>query len=224
MSSECRSIFSESFPLLLGRLSLHAKGVWMDGDLNKYDLHHRVTHHARMSDAEWETAYAEAWHAYYTPQHIETVIRRAAALPGGRPRAKMRLMLWFYLMYRIEGLHPRRPVHQIPQDRRPDQPIEHPLVFYPKYAVGIARKAGQYAAMVRTAYRLLRRVERDPHAAAYRDLAITPPASDELETLAMFHETSGGEAAVAKKRREDELRTKVAHLPGRRIEVGALQA
>ena len=48
--------------------------------------------------------------------------------------------------------------------------------------------------------------------ASYRDLAITPPAADEIETLAMFQETSGGEAAVAKKRREDELREKVAKL------------
>ena len=28
---------------------LHAKGVWMDPDLNKYDLNHRVTHHPIMS-------------------------------------------------------------------------------------------------------------------------------------------------------------------------------
>ena len=83
--------------------TLLRQGVWMDADLNKYDLNHRVTHHPRMSDAEWEAAYREAWHAYYTPEHMETVIRRAAACPGGRPRAKMRLMLWFYLMYRIEG-------------------------------------------------------------------------------------------------------------------------
>ena len=26
----------------------------MDSDLNKYDAHHRVTHHAKMSDQEWE--------------------------------------------------------------------------------------------------------------------------------------------------------------------------
>ena len=62
----------------------------MDPDLNKYDLNHRVTHHPRMSDDEWDEAYDEAWHAYYTPEHMETVIRRAAALPGGRPRSKMR--------------------------------------------------------------------------------------------------------------------------------------
>ena len=153
--------------------------------------------------------------AYYSPQHIETVIRRAAALPGGRPRAKMRLMLWFYLMYKIEGLHPLEGGMfrlKYRRDRRRSLPIEHRLFFYPKYFLETARKAGQYAIMVWSAYRMLRRVERDATKKDYSDLAITPPSPDDLETLAMFNETSGGEAAVAKKRREDELREKVARL------------
>ena len=29
-------------------------GTWMDPDLNKYDLTHRVTHHQKMSDEEWD--------------------------------------------------------------------------------------------------------------------------------------------------------------------------
>jgi hypothetical protein len=40
---------------------LSAKGVWMDPDMNKYDLNHRVAHHSKMSDAEWEEAYRIAW-------------------------------------------------------------------------------------------------------------------------------------------------------------------
>ncbi|HYM99170.1 MAG TPA: radical SAM protein [Aestuariivirgaceae bacterium] len=195
--------------------TLLTKQVWMDGDLNKYDLNHRVTHHPKMSDAEWEAAYREAWHSYYTPQHMETVIRRAAALPGGRPRAKMRLMLWFYLIYKIEHLHPLEGGLfrlKYRKDRRGGMPIEHPLVFYPRYAGEIVKKASGYAWMIWNAYRLLRRVERDQKKVAYSDLAITPSDENELDTLAMFHETSGGEAAVAKKRREDDLRTKVARL------------
>ncbi len=57
--------------------ALHNKGVWMDPDMNKYDTNHRVVHHARMPDAEWEEAYKLAWREYYTPQHMETVMRRA---------------------------------------------------------------------------------------------------------------------------------------------------
>ena len=40
---------------------LWQKGVWMDPDMNKYDLNHRVSHHPKMSDAEWEDAYRAAW-------------------------------------------------------------------------------------------------------------------------------------------------------------------
>ena len=60
----------------------------MDPDLNKYDLNHRVTHHARMSDAEWEDAYRAAWDAFYTPDHMRTILSGAAAHPtGGRSSA-----------------------------------------------------------------------------------------------------------------------------------------
>jgi hypothetical protein len=41
--------------------TLWQDGVWMDGDLNKYDLSHRVTHHPRISDADWEETYRAAW-------------------------------------------------------------------------------------------------------------------------------------------------------------------
>ena len=58
----------------------------MDPDLNKYDLNHRVTHHPQMSDAEWEEAYRAAWANYYTPEHMRTILRRAAAHPLGRPK------------------------------------------------------------------------------------------------------------------------------------------
>lgn len=198
---------SEDHRTLLGR------GDWMDPDLNKYDLHHRVTHHPKMSDGEWDEAYREAWAAYYNDAHLETVIRRAAANSKGRPRATMRVMLWFNLMFQIEHLHPleggifRRKVRR---DRRPDLPIEHPLVFYPKYAAETAAKAIRYAKMIRNAYRIYSRVMRDQNRSAYRDIAILPLEEDELEKLTMFTETSGGAAAVAKKHWNDDQRAKVA--------------
>ena len=189
--------------------------IWMDPDLNKYDLNHRVTHHAQMSDAEWESVYEEAWHSYYSPEHFKTVISRAAALPDGRPRAKMRLMLWFYMMLCIEKVHPleggvfRRKYRT---DRRGGLPIESPFVFYPKYWAETAGKAFRYARMFYDGYRIYRSVARDPASASYTDLAITPPKADELESLEMFSMTSGGRAAVAKKHREDDQRAKVARL------------
>jgi radical SAM superfamily enzyme YgiQ (UPF0313 family) len=61
------------------------KSIWMDPDMNKYDLNHRVSHHSTMSDAEWEDAYRAAWSAFYTPEHVRTILRRSAAYKLGRP-------------------------------------------------------------------------------------------------------------------------------------------
>jgi hypothetical protein len=198
---------SEDHRTLLGR------GEWMDPDLNKYDLHHRVTHHPKMSDAEWDQVYREAWAAYYTEGHLETVIRRAAASPRGRPRATMRVLLWFSLMFEIEHLHPleggifRR---KFRRDRRPNLPLEHPLVFYPKYAAEIVTKVVRYGKMIGRAYRIYGRVMRDPNRRTYSDIAVAPLEADELEALTMFTETSGGAAAVAKKHWTDDQRARVA--------------
>src|SRR5262249_62188619 len=56
---------------------LWGKGVDMDADLNKYDLEHAVTDHPRMTREELEAIYQEAWSLYYTPAHIERLLRRA---------------------------------------------------------------------------------------------------------------------------------------------------
>jgi hypothetical protein len=43
---------------------LWKQGAWMDPDFNKFDVHHRVTHHPTMSDAEFDRTYRDAWMAY----------------------------------------------------------------------------------------------------------------------------------------------------------------
>jgi hypothetical protein len=42
----------------------------------------------------------------------------------------------------------------------------------------------------------------------YSDLAIAPPKADEFEALDLYHETTGGEAALARKYRDDGIRTR----------------
>lgn len=188
--------------------TLLERGEWMDPDLNKYDLHHRVTHHPRMSDEDWDETYRAAWAAYYNGAHMETVVRRAAAIPNGKPRAKMRAMLWFSLMFQIENVHPleggifRRKYRR---DRRPSLPREGVLPFYVRYGAEIAAKACRYGLMIRKAYGIYRRIEADPTKGSYSDLAITPAQDSELDTLALFTETSGGNAATAKKRKARAL-------------------
>ena len=84
---------------------MHEAGEWMDPDLNKYDLHHRVSHHPKMSDAEWEETYKAAWAAYFTWEHMETVTRRHARLRGNRPKKALQYLNEFRMLYENEGVH-----------------------------------------------------------------------------------------------------------------------
>ena len=108
----------------------------MDPDMNKYDLNHRVSHHPKMSDAEWEDAYRAAWEAFYAPEHVRTILRRAAACRLGRPKTTLTTLLWFKLVSAYEGVHPleggafRR---KFRRDRRDGLPRENPVLFYPRY-------------------------------------------------------------------------------------------
>ena len=52
------------------------------------------------------------------------------------------------------------------------------------------------------------KIKRDPERYAYTDLAITPPMTDELETLSLYQDTSGGSNAVDRKHAADRLREK----------------
>jgi hypothetical protein len=48
-----------------------------------------------------------------------------------------------------------------------------------------------------------------PDGLTYTDIAIAPPQEDELDTLDLYHATSGGEAALARQRRHDAIRARV---------------
>ena len=48
-----------------------------------------------------------------------------------------------------------------------------------------------------------------PDRRTYSDLAIAHPGSDEFDRLDLYHATAGGEAALARKLREDRLRVHV---------------
>ena len=189
--------------------NLWQNGVWMDGDLNKYDLSHRVTHHTRMTDSDWEEAYRAAWESFYSPDHIRAILRRAAANPKGRPRTIVVALLWFKLAVLFEGVHPleggalRRKGRR---ERRPGLPRESILSFYPRIAIETAVKAGHYAAVIYQVQKILKETLAAPDHRAYSDVAIAPPEADEFDNLNLYRLTKGGEAAVARKRRDDLLR------------------
>jgi len=192
--------------------TLLREGVWMDPDLNKYDLNHRVSHHPKMSDQEWDEAYSAAWESYYSTEHIGTVLRRAAAHKRGRPGNKLFLMLWFYLMVRYEGVHPLEGGYfrlKVRRDRRRGMPIENPIVFYPRYWGEMIWKHLQYVRILARLYPIYRGIKKAPDRYTYTDLALSQASEAEFESLAMFTETQGGETAVAARRRHDTVRDKV---------------
>jgi hypothetical protein len=188
---------------------LSQKGVWMDPDINKYDLNHRVSHHPKMPDADWEEAYRAAWQAYYTPDHLRTILRRVAANKLGRPKTTLTTILWFTLMIAYEGVHPLEGGAlrlKYRRDRRHGLPLESRLAFYARIARETLAKFRGYWTVYRQARRILDEVLAAPDRWTYTDLAISPPREDELETLDLYHATSGGEAALARKRRDDAIR------------------
>jgi hypothetical protein len=188
------------------------KGVWMDADLNKFDLNHRVSHHPKMSDAEWDEAYHAAWAAYYTPEHARTVLRRVATNRPAMLNSIASTLLWFNTMIPIEGVHPLEAgVLRLKsrRDRRPGLPIESPLAFYPRLWRETAHKLGQYWSVYRMLRAAVKAVKADPNRAAYTDIAITPQVEGEFDSLDLYHATLGGEAALARKRRDDAIRAGV---------------
>ena len=185
------------------RKKLYA-GEWMDSDLNKYDLHHRVATHATMSNEDWEEAYQSAWRNYFTLDHMETVARRHARRANGRPNRALQYMNEFRMLYRNEKVHVleggviRRKRRR---SRRPGMKIEPALVFYPRYWFESVRKILNYLYGFREEKRLLKRVLADPERHEYMDVAISPPSEGELESLGLFNETRGGAEAVVRESR-----------------------
>ena len=98
------------------------------------------------------------------------------------------------------------------RDRRPGMPIDGMLQFYLKLVAQTWRKLRVYAPLAWQGWHIGRKVRNDPNRYAYRDLAIEPVVEQELDTLALFAVTSGGEGAVQKKRGEDLARARLAAL------------
>ena len=53
----------------------------------------------------------------------------------------------------------------------------------------------------------IREVVTAPDRGSYSDIAIAPPRENEDETLDLYHATRGGEDALARRRRDDAIRT-----------------
>jgi radical SAM superfamily enzyme YgiQ (UPF0313 family) len=186
---------------------LWQKGAWMDRDMNKYDLEHVVADHPKMTRDAWAAIYRSAWDLYYTPEHIETILRRAAA-SGGRVSHLAGLLFSFGRFIAIENVHPlqggvlRRKYRR---DRRPEFPIEPVWTFYPKYLWGVFRSWTLMSKEFLAIERMRRRVLHDPRKSLYTDLALTAVADDETETLELFTHNEGAKAEVERAHKIAEL-------------------
>jgi hypothetical protein len=188
------------------------KGVHMDADLNDYDGEHVVTAHGKMTRSQWQRAYEEAWLRYYTPEHIETVLRRAHA-NGVKLYMLLEFLLLFSFAIRIEKLHPLqsgilRLRH--PSERRPGLPVEPAWRFYPTFFVttliNVARLATEFAKVLW----IYRRVKNDSNARSYTDQAMTTLTDADEENLQIYTNSEAARDAVRHARKIKELTAGVA--------------
>lgn len=178
-------------------------GVVLDTDMNNYDTQHVVMDHPRMSRADWQAIYREAWDLYYTDAHVATVLRRARAW-GYDPEAMLGKLFAFHAPVVYERIHPlegglirRKSRH----DRRPGWPIEHPLVFYPKRVWEFVRTYSGAYAMHRRYRRILDEVMAEPVPTVDQDLAMTPVAAGEEASLALYTATDAAQSYVRRRTR-----------------------
>jgi hypothetical protein len=184
----------------------------MDADMNRYDAEHVVTDHPRMTRAQWEEAYRTAWTRYYSPEHIERLLRRAAATGGSVSRLAT-MIFGFAGAVAIEGVHPLQcgiVRFKWRTDRRPGLPIESIWRFYWRETGVALRKPVKYVKLWLMIERLRRRIRKDPARASYTDQALAPVEAAETESLALFTHSEEARAAVQHARRIKELTAKAS--------------
>jgi Radical SAM superfamily len=186
---------------------LWKKGIPMEPDLNKYAAEHACTDHPRMSRRQLEDIYREAWGLYYTPQHMKTLLRRAAAT--GLPMVNLaKYLLAFSTTDRLERVHPLqgglvRLKH--PSERRPGLARESAWIFWPRFVWETVKKHAILAGTIGKLFIWKTAIARDPQARAYMDQALTPVRDEDEATLDLLNKTTGARAAVAHIKKVAEL-------------------
>ena len=193
---------------------LHNEGVWMDPDMNRYDLEHVTTGHPKMSPQELRDIYLRAWDIYYSPEHIATIFRRAVASPIKSVKL-VAMVLWFYGMLRYEKVHPLQAGAWRIKDRsqrRHGLRRENPMVFYPKRAYQILTTYVPLLLMHRRLLKLHESIRRGASATSYVDTATTAVADHDVEHLDLFNVSDAARNSVAKAKAQ-QARINKALLP-----------
>lgn len=80
------------------------QGVWMDPDLNNYDLVHRVLRHPKMTDTEVDRVYREAYRRFYEFEHMKTIMKRTFGLGSNRKKGLVKFLLGYGIMRQVWGV------------------------------------------------------------------------------------------------------------------------
>jgi hypothetical protein len=177
---------------------LYRRGVEMSSDLNNYDVEHAVTGHPRMTAAEWQSIYDQAWHLYYSPEHIKTLLRRAKA-SGIRSTRMAFTIFYFYASYAFEHVHPLQSGvirRKNRRQRRSTFPRENLVAFFTRR---LRDYLGTYPRGLRFLCRieaLRRAVEREPKGLNYKDLALSAIAEEYGSELHLFNVTESARQAA----------------------------
>ena len=160
-----------------------------------------------MSQAEWEEIYRDAWSLYYTPEHMKTILRRAAATRI-KTFSIVKLLLWFSASPSVERVHPLQGgVVRLKTrlDRRPELPIEPVWSFYPKFVWETVAKNVKLITIGLRLQFVRRRIDADPAKLRYTDQALTAVKGDDTDTLEIFNHSDAAKGAVKHAHRIAEL-------------------
>jgi hypothetical protein len=160
-----------------------------------------------MSRAEWEGIYREAWDLYYSPGHMTTLLRRAAAT-GVPMKSLVKILVTFSATVRLENVHPLqggvlRLRH--PSERRANRAPEGMLAFWSRLVWDTLKVHASLASLIVRLTLTARTIRRDPNAHGYMDQALTPVSDDNDDTSDLMTKTTGARAAVAHVRKIAEL-------------------
>lgn len=155
-------------------LDLHRQGVPMSSDLNRYDVEHAVTAHPHMTQEQWQSIYDQAWHLYYSPQHIQTLLRRAKA-NGIRTTRLAFTIFYFYASYAFEHVHPLqsgvwRRKHR--RQRRSTLPRENIATYFMRRIRDFFETYPPGLIFLVKLELARRKVEREPDSRSYSDLGL----------------------------------------------------
>jgi radical SAM superfamily enzyme YgiQ (UPF0313 family) len=180
---------------------MYLKGERMEADTNQYDAEHATADHPLMTGAQWKDIYERAWHLYYTPEHIETLLRRAVAT-GIRTSRMASMIFYFFAIQAFEGIHPlqggilRRKTRS---QRRPGFVRESWMRFAARRARDIVRTYVPGLKFFWRLERLRRRIEKDPANKTYTDVALTIDHEFPAE-LELYHATESARVAAERAR------------------------